>query len=372
RGLFCVTGDCPNCLVNVDGDPGVRACTMDARDGQVILRGSGWPSAERDLLNVTDRLHRFLPVGFYSKTFIRPRFVWGLAEQVIRRATGVGHLPTGRPVSEKPARTVHVHVLVVDGGVAGLAAAAEAAAAGSRVVRVEERRLGGTVWQDRVRERIETLADEATAAGVRILEDHTAVGLYEGPFVPVVGPAEVLHVEAARVIAATGAVEAHTVFPGNDLPGVFLARGAALLGARHGVAPGRRTVVVANTDEGGAAAEALRRAGMEVVIHDGPVIAAEGKRRVRAVILETPGGPERIACDTLVLSLGWAPRDALLRMGTDQEIVGAGEVVVPGCTLEEAEASGRRAANGHPDPPTDPPSVPIAGDGYGCLGEDVS
>jgi hypothetical protein len=33
-------------------------------------------------------------------------------------------------------------------------------------------------------------------------------------------------------------------------------------------------------------------------------------------------------------------------MGTDQEVAGAGEVVIPGCSLEEAEASGRRAANG--------------------------
>ena len=372
RGLSCMTGDCPNCLVNVDGDPGVRACTMDARDGQVVVRESGWPSADRDLLHVMDGLHPLLPVGFYSKTFIRPRFVWGLAERAIRRATGVGRLPTGRPAGAKPARAVHVDLLVVGGGVAGLAAAAEAAAAGSRVLLVEERRLGATVWNAGVLERVEALAAEARAAGVQILEHHTAVGLYDGPFVPVVGPAEVLHVETSRVVAATGAVEAHAVFPGNDLPGVFLARGAALLSVRHGVALGRRAVVVATTDEGRASAEALRNSGMEVLIHDGAVVVAEGNGRIRAVVLDTPVGRERIACDTLVLSLGWAPRDALLRMGTDEEVAGAGEVVVPGCSLEEAEASGRRAANGHHEPPTDAPAVAIAGDGYVCLCEDVS
>jgi len=372
RGLFCMTGDCPNCSLNVDGDPGVRACSTDARDGQVVLRESGWPSAEHDLLHVADRLHRFLPVGFYSKTFIRPRFAWGLAERVIRRATGVGRLPAGRPAGAKPARAVHVDLLVVGGGVAGMAAAAEAAAAGSRVMLVDERRLGATVWDTRAIARIEALAGEATAAGARILERHTAVGVYEGPFVPVVGPDEVLHIEAARVIAATGAVEAHAVFPGNDLPGVFLSRGAALLGVRHGVRPGRRAVVVATTDEGRASAEALRTTGAEVLIHDGPVIAAEGSGRVRAVIIETPSGRERITCDTLVLSLGWAPRDALLRMGTDQEVAGAGEVVIPGCSVEEAEASGRRAANGRTETSSEVPTVPVAGDGYVCLCEDVS
>ena len=28
RGLFCVSGRCPNCLVTVDGVPNVRACTV--------------------------------------------------------------------------------------------------------------------------------------------------------------------------------------------------------------------------------------------------------------------------------------------------------------------------------------------------------
>src|SRR5207245_8280383 len=85
-----------------------------------------------------------------------------------------------------------------------------------------------------------------------------------------------------------------------------------------------------------------------------------------------PAGRERSCWDRVVLALGWAPRDALLRMGTDQEVAGAGEVVAPGCTLEEAEASGRRAANGHHEPPADAPTVPITGGGYVCLCEDVS
>ena len=33
RGLFCCAGQCPNCLVAVDGAPGVRACTEPAREG---------------------------------------------------------------------------------------------------------------------------------------------------------------------------------------------------------------------------------------------------------------------------------------------------------------------------------------------------
>jgi sarcosine oxidase subunit alpha len=372
RGLSCLTGDCPNCLVNVDGDPGVRACTAEALDGQVVRRESGWPSAEQDALHVTDRLHVLLPVGFYSKTFIRPRFAWGWAERVIRRATGVGRLPVGRARRLRPARTIHVDVLVVGGGVAGLAAADEAASAGSRVLAVDEGRLAEKIADPATIERIEALAASARVAGAEILERHTAVGVYEGPFVPVVGPDETLHVEARRVIAATGAVEAHAVFPGNDLPGVFLARGAARLAGRHGVAPGRRAVLIATTDEGRASAQILRDARMDVVIADGAVASAEGRAHVEAVVVQGPSGRERFACDTLVLSLGWAPRDALLRMGTVEEVVGAGDVVLPGCSLDDAEESGRRAARGTADAAIDVPTVAMARDGYVCLCEDVS
>src|SRR5947209_17829734 len=63
RGLYCLTGDCPNCLVNVDGEPGVRACTAEARAGQRVRRESGRPSAEFDLLAVTDRADTLVPVG---------------------------------------------------------------------------------------------------------------------------------------------------------------------------------------------------------------------------------------------------------------------------------------------------------------------
>ncbi len=93
RGLYCGTGDCPNCLITVDGQPATRSCQTSCRDGMTVAREDGWPSTEHDLLHVTDSLHRLMPVGFYYKTFIRPRFAWEVAEKVIRRSTGLGTLP---------------------------------------------------------------------------------------------------------------------------------------------------------------------------------------------------------------------------------------------------------------------------------------
>src|SRR5438105_494752 len=52
RGLFCVAGDCPNCLMQVDGRPNVRTCIEPARDGQVVLPQNVWPSLQFDVLRV--------------------------------------------------------------------------------------------------------------------------------------------------------------------------------------------------------------------------------------------------------------------------------------------------------------------------------
>src|SRR5436853_3531253 len=65
RGLFCVSGDCPNCLMRVDGRPNVRTCTEPVRDGQVVSGQNAWPGLRFDLLRVFDAFSSFLPVGFY-------------------------------------------------------------------------------------------------------------------------------------------------------------------------------------------------------------------------------------------------------------------------------------------------------------------
>ncbi len=392
RGLYCMTGDCPNCLVNVDGEPGVRACTTEARAGQNVERESGTPSADFDLLAVADRAQRLMPVGFYYKTFIRPRFAWSVAERVIRRTTGLGRLPTDRAPRKVNARYVHSDALIVGGGAAGLAAAAAAAKRGESVVLCDEGRLGEKVAPGRTLQRIRALEAEVRGlAAVTILERHAALGIYEGPLVPLVGDDGLVRVEPGRIVVATGAVETHGVFPGNDLPGVWLGRGAARLAGVHSVRPGTRAVIVIGTSEGVEHLRMLRDAGVGVaaavvpdglsdlvpsgipIVRGGSVVAAEGRKAVRAVVLDTGRGEQRIRCDTLVLSMGFAPRDALIRMGADLPVVGAGECVLPGCTLDEAVESGERAGNGQVTAARETEPVPLGrAAGYLCLCEDVA
>src|SRR5262249_58721207 len=128
--------ECRNGLVEVDGSPGVRACTEPVRDGAKVVHMNATPSLDFDVMRATDLFgSRFTPPGFYYKTFIRPRRLWPLYERVLRHAAGLGKLPKRQAEREwhTEYRRRHADVLVIGGGMGGMAAALRAAAMGARV-----------------------------------------------------------------------------------------------------------------------------------------------------------------------------------------------------------------------------------------------
>jgi sarcosine oxidase subunit alpha len=401
RSLYCLTGDCPNCLMTVDGEPAVRTCVTPAAGIRRVERGAGWPSADHDALAILWRLRWLMPVGFYYKSMIRPRWLFPIAERVIRRIAGLGPVPREPSDSTKERLNHHPDVLVIGGGIAGLSAALAAADGGERVMLVDEGTIGERIAPGTLRDRITVLRDAlAGQASAKILERATAVGIFEGPLVPVVDD-DFLHlVHPTRIVVATGAVERHAVFPGNDLPGVWLGRGAARLAGVHGLTPGRAIVVATNTPEGLLHLDVLHRnavrqggaavvaavvpaalasrvpAGVDVIA-DGTVVEALGSGALRSIVVEAAGRRRTLRCDTLVLSVGLEPRDGLLRQAVLEPVLGAGDVVRPGCSAGEAEESGRRTANaGAAPPPAAGDDVPApalgSGEGFLCLCEDVA
>src|ERR671914_609407 len=223
RGLMCCAGQCPNCLVQVDDAPGVRACTEPVREGMKVEHMNATPSLDFDVMRATDKVGTaFTPPGFYYKTFIRPRRLWPLYEKVLRHAAGLGKLTKRQREREwrTEYRRRHADVLVVGGGAAGPSAATRAAEPGGRLLAE-----GGN-------EHARELAERARAAGVEILTNAPALGAFDG-LVPV-WQGDTLHqVRAQRVVYATGTIEQPLLFAGNDLPGVMLSGGALRLASLY-------------------------------------------------------------------------------------------------------------------------------------------
>ena len=143
RGIVASGPEEPNALLSLgEGnrfEPNTRATVAELSDGMTVLSQNHWPSLEFDIGRIADRLSRFLPAGFYYKTFIWPRPAWvSMYEPLIRRAAGLGRPPRERDPDRYEHCNVHVDVLVIGGGIAGLLATREFARSGSRVLLLEQ------------------------------------------------------------------------------------------------------------------------------------------------------------------------------------------------------------------------------------------
>jgi sarcosine oxidase subunit alpha len=362
RGLQCCVGHCANCQMTVDGIPNVRVCTTPVTEGAVVKGQNYRGSLERDLMQVTDKLGGpFTPPGFYYKTFIRPRKAWPLYEKFLRSAAGLGELdPAGARDYRVEVENRHVDVLVIGGGLAGLAAAVEHAGQGKHVVVVDEGpEVGGSALADpRSAAALADLSEQASAAHVEVLAPATAIGLFEYNLVPVQVGNLLLKLRADTVVVAAGSIEQPLVFPGNDLIGVVLPEAVRRFVNYWSIKPGERAVVVTADDRGLAAADDLRSAGVEVArvvdLRDGqpPNVEASGRKgRVSSVSVNGVS----TACDLLVMSGSPQPNTKLLaQAGARVEYDPARGIFVPTALPEHVLAVGAAAGE------VGEPAVPAA------------
>ena len=361
RGIVGSGAEEPNALVELGrGDrqePNARVTQVDLHDGLVARSQNHWPSLKYDVGVINSKLSRFLPAGFYYKMFMYPRAFWKhVYEPFIRKSAGLGAAPETGDDHTYEHFNVHVDVLVVGGGIAGLAAALAAGKSGARVLLVEQTAAwGGRASVDRV-----TIEGEAAQVWI----DATVAALTEMPNVSLRlrtqgagvfdhgyalaherltdhlahadGPRQRLwRIRAGQIVTATGAIERPLSFACNDIPGVLLAGALRDYVANFGVAVGERTVVVTNNDDAYRTAIALVQAGLEVPaiidarphvtgdlpeqarslgirIGTGKAIASvKGGQRVNSVAICEQDGEgfvtEEIACDCVAMSGGWSP-----------------------------------------------------------------
>ena len=356
RGILAAGVEEPNALVGVGTggrfEPNTRATDLYLYDGLTAISQNRWPSLDVDLGAVNGLIARFIPAGFYYKTFIGPPWLWKLFEHFIRQAAGLGRAPSEAEVDAFEHRAAFCDVLVVGAGPAGLAAALAAAESGARVILAEQdRALGGSLLRDPAEiEGADSAAWVAaakarlTALGARVLTRTTAAGYYDHNQLTLIerrveagqtpGPGglaqRLWRVRAGRVILATGAIERPLLFSNNDRPGVMLSQAVRTYLRRFGVLPGRQAVIATNNDDAYATALALAEAGGSVaavldsrsaadrpiiqaararfdVRFDARLVSAEGRRGVTGVQAVAGGAPLALAADLIAVSGGFTP-----------------------------------------------------------------
>ena len=348
RSILSFANHDANQLFQVNGVPNVRGDVVPLQAGMQVSVVNTFGGLTADRARILDLFARFLPVGFYYKAFHSRRHFprW---ERLFRAITGLGVVALDAPRVTTPKRYGFCDVLVVGAGYSGLAAALAASEAGAAVALVDEgARPGGAAAGSLA---IQTLVDAVQASSrIQLLTRTEASAYYADHWVALAEPSRLTKMRARSVVFATGVIEQPAVFRNNDLPGILMASAARALVIRHRVAPGRRVIIVAGNLEayetcalliaqgvhittivelrGEREADAESAAvldcvnhGVEILRATAPYAAVAGSDGVVAALDVAPYDAQtgvdarrvrRIACDAVLMSVGWASAAQLL------------------------------------------------------------
>ena len=355
-------GDTIASALLANGRVSVGSSLYEDRPRGIVSAGVEEPNA---LLKVAARFPGHVAESMLPATAVS--LVDGLSAEFLN---GLGRLDPAEDRAEYDKKYVHTDVLVVGGGVSGLAAAREAVRTGARVILIDDQpELGGSLLSGSTapelaesiegKTALEWIADvEAelvSAAECTVLNRTTAFGSYDSNYViaaqnrtdhlsspaaPGVSRQRIWHIRAKQVVLAPGAHERPLVFENNDRPGIMLASAVRSYLNRYAVVAGKRVVIGTTNDSAYLLATDLQAAGFKVaaVVDARPTISAKAAQAaesgirvlVGSAVADTSGGGEdgridgvtirsidndgevtsgveRLDCDLLAISGGWSP-----------------------------------------------------------------
>lgn len=339
QGIYCVNGQCSQCMVIADGRV-VKACMTEVKPGMAVRSCEGMPPVAPD-----DGKPQFRDIPEYE-----------------------------------------TEVLIIGGGPAGLNAAIELGKLGVDCILVDDKpELGGKLtlqthaffgsvadcWAGTRGTDIGRLLAEEVAKqkSVQLWANATAVGAFYDKKVGVVVDGEYRLVAPGRVLVACGAREKSLSFPGCDLPGVYGAGAFQTLVNRDLIRASERLFVVGGGNVGLIGAYHALQAGIDVAglvealpycggykVHLDKlkrfgvpvwtchsIVSAEGDERVERITVAQiderfqpiEGTYRTFEVDTLLIAVGLSPVNELLEKLTEYGI----PTYAAGDAEEIAEAS---------------------------------
>ncbi len=279
RGIIGAGVEEPNALVSLEiggrYTPNMKATEVMLYDGLSAVSSSNPNSI--DFRAMIKPLHRFMPAGFYYKTFIKQK-VWSIVEDRLRSLSGFSKAPSETDEDVYDHIFQHAEVLVIGGGVAGMTVALEVLTNSktARVILVDERmNLGGELINEFetdqssiqwYQENINKLREyrDAENARLKILTSSTAYAWYDHNYIEVLqtnatgqstskdgvqSARKILHkIRTKEVILATGAHERPMLFETNDLANIMLSQSVRRYLNEFNVIGGKEVVLYGNND----------------------------------------------------------------------------------------------------------------------------
>ena len=346
---------------NNETDPNVRATEQELFEGLEAKSVNCWPSVNFDIGAINNFFNKFIPAGFYYKTFMWPKSFWyKVYEPFIRLAAGFGVASIKHDKERYEHKYEYCDLLITGSGPSGLASAYAAEKNGARVILAEDKpRFGGSLltsdvtignqsgeeWANSIVTELKEMPNVIVKNRAQIFGyyDHNMLVMSERindhlPKSKKYSPKQRLwYIRSKEVVISSGSIERPLVFGNNDTPGVVLSSAAKEYLKVYGVLVGRNPLIFTNNDSAYETAIEFKKNGIWPIVLDtrsNPdseiideakrmgitinfsyvVIAAKGYKKVKSAEIakisedkKDLGQIENLNCDCICVSGFWTP-----------------------------------------------------------------